>query len=346
LRKAGWQVVVGVRNGLEANRRITIEGVEFVGLRPKQLTWAWYSFLLSERPEWWYWRCASHLFGLAVLIAKLAGVRMIFAAAFDTDVNIRRALYDRPRWWPLYAFGLACCSRIFVQNENQLLGLPRALRSKALKVPGITPAADTIIPHRERAQYVAWVAMFRKFKRPDLLIQIARQAPDIRFVVCGGPTTFTAEPGYGEHVAETLRVLPNVDYRGWVSPDEAMRVIEEAALFLSTSDKEGFPNTFLQAWSAGTPVISLRVDPDHVIECHRIGILSHTAERAVVDIADLMRSPEAREAISSRARQYVAVHHSTETVLSAFEAVNPCIVSQPDAAESCDTRLKIGTTRQ
>jgi len=117
--------------------------------------------------------------------------------------------------------------------------------------------SQTAKPHSLRAKYVAWIAMLRRFKRPDLLIEIARKAPDIRFVVCGGPTTFTAAPGYGEQIAKTLRALPNVEYHGQVPPDEANRVIANAALFLSSSDEEGFPNTFLQAWAAGTPVVTV-----------------------------------------------------------------------------------------
>lgn len=333
LRKAGWQVVVGVRNALEPNRRIDIEGLEFVGIGRKQFLWTWYRFLRSERPDWWYWRCATHVLGLAVVIGKLARVRMIFAAAFDSDVNIRHALFDRPCWWPLYALGLAWSDRIFVQNEKQLLGLPRSLQSKTLKVPSITSATETVIPHSERAEYVAWVAMLRKFKRPDLLVQLACMAPDIRFVVCGGPTTFTAEPGYGEEIADTLRALPNVDYRGRVSADEALRVMSEAALFLSTSDEEGFPNTFLQAWSAGTPVVSLRIDPDHIVERHRLGKVSRTVEQAISDIKDLMDSPQRRQAVSCRARRYVADNHSPSAVVEIFESATRGIVS-PIAVQS------------
>src|SRR5207344_2427109 len=108
---------------LETDRRVCVEGVEFVGIGHGPLLSAWYRFLLSEQPDWWYWRCASHLLGLAVLLARLAGVRMIFAVAFDTDVQIRHALYERARWWPLYALGLLSVDRIFVQNEKQLLSL-------------------------------------------------------------------------------------------------------------------------------------------------------------------------------------------------------------------------------
>lgn len=319
LAAAGWQVAVGVRQSLKCKQQVRIEGVEFVGIGQGPFLWAWYRFLMSEQPDWWYWRCASHLLGLAVIVAKLANVRMIFAAGFDSDVDFRHALFQRPRWWPLYALGLAWTNKIFVQNDKQLMSMPRWWRTKARKVPSITPEPRAVIPHTQRTQYVAWVAMLRKFKRPDLLIEIARKAPDLRFVVCGGSTTFTAAPGYGEKIVESLKALPNVQYRGQVAPAEALRIISESAIFLSTSDEEGFPNTFLQAWGAGTPVVSLRIDPDLIIERYALGKVSCTVEQAVRDLESLMGSPEARELISSRASRYVAGNHSSSSIVSAFE---------------------------
>src|SRR5262249_55241876 len=150
-------------------------------------------------------------------------------------------------------------------------------------------------------------------------IEIARKAPDIRFVICGGPSTFTAVPGYSEQFIETLRALPNVDYRGQVSPGDASRVIANAALLLSTADGEGFPNTFLQAWAAGTPVVSLVVDPDHIVKRYSLGKISLTIEQAIHDIRMLLESEKEREAISSRASEYVAKNHTEAAVISVFE---------------------------
>jgi len=318
LAAAGWGARVGVRNGLSLKERVFIQGVEFVGIGQKQFLWAWYRFIVSERPDWWYWRCASHLLGPVVAIAKLSGVRTIFSVCFDSDVNIRHALFRRSRWWPLYALGLLCTDRIFVQHEKQLLFLPARLRAKACLVPSITTESKMVKPHWLRGQYVAWVAMFWKSKRPDLLVEIARKAAETSFVVCGGPTA--AAPGYGEKMAGTLRTLPNVEYRGQVAPDEARRVIANAALFLSTSDEEGFPNTFLQAWAAGTPVITLKVDPDHVVERYGLGKISSTVDQAIRDLRTLLDSEQEREAIASRARKHVAKNHSAPAVIRIFES--------------------------
>jgi glycosyltransferase involved in cell wall biosynthesis len=148
---------------------------------------------------------------------------------------------------------------------------------------------------------------------------MARQAPDLRFVVCGGPTAHRSPPGYGEQIVEALEKLPNVEYRGQVGPKEANQVIADAAILLSTSDAEGFPNTFTQAWAAGTPVVTLTIDPDHIIQRMGFGMVSGSPEEAIRDLRALIASPQQREAISSRARRYVAEVHSEAAVTAVFE---------------------------
>jgi glycosyltransferase involved in cell wall biosynthesis len=304
---------------MKAGERTTIDGVEFVGLDHGQILLSWYRFLSSERPDWWYWRCAYHLWGAAVEVARLAGVRTIFSTALDRDVYPRHALFWRPRWWPLYAWGLSRTDRIFVQHQGQLSALPKRWQSKAYIVPSIAGEAAIVKSHCEREKYVAWVAVLREVKRPDLLIQIARKMPNIRFVVCGGTSSFASSPGYGERIVNELRLTANIDFRGPVAPEVAQRIIADSAVFLSTSDEEGFPNTFLQAWASGTPVVSLTIDPDLVIKKKRLGTVSRTIEAAVADIQLLIDSPQRREDIALRARRHVADAHSESAAALVFE---------------------------
>jgi glycosyltransferase involved in cell wall biosynthesis len=319
LAATGWSVQVGVRESLEAGVRCIIDNVEFIGIRRGQILLAWYQFLAMERPNWWYWRGAYHLWGPAVGIAKLVGVHTIFAVAFDSDVQPRRALHWRRRWWPLYAWGLARSDRIFVQHGGQLAALAPQWRSKAHIIPSIAGKTAAVQPHSTRAKYVAWVGQLRQPKRPDLLIEIARSMPEIRFVVCGGPSAHRSPSGYGERIVDALHALPNVEYHGQVAPDKALQVIADAAVLLSTSDEEGFPNTFLQAWSAGTPVVSVKIDPDRIIERLRLGAVSHNAEGAIADIQILLDSPQRREEIAVHARRHIAEAHSEATVITVFD---------------------------
>lgn len=318
LARTGWSVTVGVREALEAGKRTVIQGVEFTGIGGGQILSAWYRFLSSERPDWWYWRCASHWWGPAVGLAKLARVRTIFSAGLDSDVRPRHSLFRHPRWWPLYAWGLSQTDKIFVQHGGQLTDLSPRWRSKATILPSIVDKTPVVRSHSERERYVAWVGVLRKVKRPDLLVEIARKAPDIRFVVCGGPSNFMSPPGYGEWIVNTLRAQPNIEFLGQVPPQTALEVIAHAAMLLSTSDVEGFPNVFLEAWSGGTPVVSLKIDPDRIIEREALGTVPGTVESAVAEIEALMDSELRRHEIAVRACRYVAEHHSEPAVTAAF----------------------------
>jgi glycosyltransferase involved in cell wall biosynthesis len=157
--------------------------------------------------------------------------------------------------------------------------------------------------------------MLRQPKRPDLLIEIARRAQNLRFVVCGGPNDYRSPQGYGTRVLADLKALPNIDYRGEVSPASACDIIAKASALLCTSEREGFPNVFLEAWASGTPVVSLKVDPDHVIVRKRIGILSSDITKVIDSLTTLIDDPVRRGEIGVRSRQHVAGAHSEATVV-------------------------------
>jgi glycosyltransferase involved in cell wall biosynthesis len=320
LAAAGWTVQVGVRRALNHQERKVIDGVEYVGIGHGQVLLTWYRFLVTERPDWLYWGGADHLWGPLVEIAKLAGVRTVFHAALDADMVPTRAAIRRPRWWPLYAWGLWRADRIFVQHAGQLSLLHPRLKSKAYRLPKVCPISPNMKPHCQRQPYVAWVGTLREHKRPDNLIEIAKRLPGIQFVVCGGPSEYLTTPGYSMRMVEALAKLQNVDYRGRVAHEEAMSVIANAALLLCTSDEEGFPNTFTQAWASGTPIVTLKVDPDNIIETIELGTVSKSVEVAANDIQSLVASPERREDMAGRARRYVSERHNEAVVVEIFNS--------------------------
>lgn len=323
LATAGWIVQVGVRGVLREKERKIIEGVEYIGVgqgpsRYGKVLAEWYRFLSSERPDWLFWAGASHLWGPLVEIARVLGVGTIFHTCVDADAQPSRGVFPRSGLWPLYAWGLWRTDRIFVQHTGQLHMLHARLRSKSCILPkiGLFPAAVT--PHARRKKYVAWVGMLREHKRPDHLVAIAREAPDTQFVVCGGVTEYQTRSGYGERVIEALNKLPNVDCRGRVAPQEAEEVIANAAMLLCTSDEEGFPNTFMQAWASGTPVVTMKVDPDKIIETEGLGRVSGTTEQSIGVIRELMDSVELRQEMGEKAWRYVSEHHGVAAVLEIF----------------------------
>src|SRR3989442_10654414 len=113
LAATGWSVQVGVRESLEAGARCMIDQVEFIGIGRGQILLAWYQFLASERPNWWYWRGAYHPWGPAVGGREGFGGETIFCGGFDSEVGPRRALPSRRRWGPVFAWGPFFAARNF-----------------------------------------------------------------------------------------------------------------------------------------------------------------------------------------------------------------------------------------
>jgi len=327
--RAGWSIVVGVwdyspeiqsgaKHILQTGQERHLDGVRFVGMQRGNFLLAWTKLLSAERPDWWYWQGAQASWGAMLFIAKTIGVRSIFSTAMDVDLQPRVALVRRRGWWPLYAWGLSAVDRIVVQHQGQLSHISSNLLPKAVVVPGLVSVPEKIRSRAERGNHVAWVSFLRQTKRPDLLIEMARKSPDVRYVVCGAVTNYLALPGYGERMLAEMRSLPNIEYLGHLDQARTLEVMAAASALICTSDVEGFPNTFLEAWSVGTPVVSLTIDPGNVIRERSLGFVSDTTDRAVSDIRSILSSPDVFETLCSSVRTYVREIHSDAAVARIF----------------------------
>ena len=132
-----------------------------------------------------------------------------------------------------------------------------------------------------------------------------------------------------ESILTQLRSLPNVDYRGHVAPEQTVKVIGDANLLLSTSDGEGFPSVFLEAWAAGTPVVSIQIDPDHKIRNGELGVVADTVDGAVDAVRSLMTVSKRGQDMGMRARRHVEEMHSPAAAVRAFESAVASVYVPP-----------------
>jgi hypothetical protein len=80
-----------------------------------------------------------------------------------------------------------------------------------------------------------------------------------------------------DYVIRESKMLPNLKFRGILPLEETEKEFDKAKIFVNTSLQEGFPNTFLQAWRQGIPVISF-IDPDGLIAKHSLGQIAKHKE--------------------------------------------------------------------
>ena len=235
-----------------------------------------------------------------------------FSFSLGIDYNVHRDLQGRAPWFiqRLYRWGVEHAELVLAQTVEQAREMSKNFRCSPRVLPNVLeiPAiADTPTD----GDYVLWVGSLARRKRPERFLELAESLPEIPFVLVGGPGE---DPGYDVEMKEWARRITNLRWRGFVPPSEMEPVYAHARLLVGTSRLEGFPNTYLQAWSNRVPVISVSVDPDGVIA--RDGLGEVTGEDG-----DLRKAVETwwddaarRREAGSRARRYVERRHDVRRV--------------------------------
>lgn len=123
---------------------------------------------------------------------------------------------------------------------------------------------------------VLWLANLTPTKQPLVFLRLAHrlQHTDAHFLMVG------AAPN-AELLALVQRKaahLENFTYAGAAAFHETARFFAAAHLFVLTSEFEGIPNTLIQACLYGVPTLSLRNDPDRIIQTYAIGAVAADEE--------------------------------------------------------------------
>jgi len=79
-----------------------------------------------------------------------------------------------------------------------------------------------------------------------------------------------------------------------------------------TSEYEGFPNTFLQAWSNNVPVIST-VDPSDVIKEYKLGLVVNTEAELLAATNTLLSDNSLYDEIQKNIKQYFELNYDSQT---------------------------------
>ena len=298
-----------------------IEGIRFIQTPLATTNLSLRRLFREEKPNWLYWRTNSMHLGPCFLLAKTVGISTVYACASDKDCDPKHALNPfsyRKYFWPFYLWGLKLADRILVQHSGQLnlLGPKYASRTRIVNNIAVIPQFQK---RSNDKPYIIWVGNLRFEKRPDLLVEIAQKLPHRNFKVCGAVLDYRSQRGYAQSISQTLAALPNVEYLGAVSPEETINLVGNAMLFLSTSAQEGFPNTMLEAWSVGRPVVSLGLDPGSVITTNNLGRRTKDVSETILIIEQLLENPSEISRIGQNCVRYIIENHSPITVYQQFE---------------------------
>jgi glycosyltransferase involved in cell wall biosynthesis len=249
----------------------------------------------------YYASCAGALLGQVVLFARMYGAKVIFRIASNSDCDPASLLIRYWRDKRLYRYGLRHADLVLAQTPEQQQALLKNFRRPSRVVASLTDTAGRRPDFAER-DGVLWVGNIRALKRPELILEAARKLPHLRFHLIGGPMP-GSESLYASVRAQALE-LANVQFHGPVPYHEVGEFYERARVFVGTSEIEGFPNTYLQAWSRGTPVVAF-LDPEKLIAGNGMGRAITNVSELCEAIVTLNDDTRAWETASQRSREYM-----------------------------------------
>jgi len=247
------------------------------------------------------------------IISKLNGIKFIHRIANNVDVDKR--LFKKISLFGAlsYKLGLAITPIISCQNEYQYNTLKKKYPKKSiikLVNPFDSKNIKSDIVQRKDRRYVSWIGNFQYQKNLPLLLKITKEFPDVNFKIAG-----KANNNIDKSLITILRKLenqPNVNFVGYLDREELYMFLSKSICLLNTSFYEGFPNTFLESFAVGTPILTTdEIDPDNIIKAHNLGVSCSDFSKLPWGLKYLIDLKEYNN-VSLNCKNYITNRHNRE----------------------------------
>ena len=174
---------------------------------------------------------------------------------------------------------LSCDTRQHAEVLRQTYGRAAVIFPTPLPPPPTPPAGP-------RAGAL-WVGRDAVGKHADIFLELAARLPDHSF-------TLVCQPDPSQDIARLRKLAPpNLTLHEGLPFDQAHALFGRHRIFVSTSSSEGvFPQTFVQAAQAGTPILSLSVDAGGSLAARNAGIVCGGNFERLVEAARTLLTDE------------------------------------------------------
>ncbi len=285
-----------------------------------------YRVLSDIQPDVIYQRGLMAYTGVAAWYAKRHGCRLVFHIAHDFDVSSHISFLSKGKLLKAIdrrvgEYGIRRADAIIAQTHWQNNLLKSYYGREATAVIGNFHPLPVEEIEKSGAIKVVWVANFKPNKRPEMFVRLAealRHIADIEFIMIGHPGS---QKRYS-NLYRQMEKLENLQFLGLQPLNKVNEILAKSHIFVNTSVKEGFPNTFVQAWMRQVPVVSLDVDLDGVLAAGRIGFLSGSYEQLKKDVERLILNGNLRSSMGIEARDYAFENHSPRIFERLFQVID------------------------
>jgi glycosyltransferase involved in cell wall biosynthesis len=278
------------------------------------------SAMKKANADIYYHNCAEYVTGQAAAWCKFNNKKFVYSLANDpgADINLPNLHKIRERY--LYKFGVKNSDVVISQTLTQqnMLANGFNISSTIIPMPCPGPADDEYYPHLSPTKpfHILWIARIHPQKRADRLIKLAQQCPDFIFDLVGP----SGDNAYSLNILKAAKNTENIKIHGSVERNKVSSLYKECDVLCCTSDYEGFPNTFIESWSLGLPIVTT-FDPDGIITKNRLGKVASNINDLEKGLRELLMNTEKWRLASESCRQYYVNNHTVEQTMKLFENV-------------------------
>jgi len=287
-------------------------------------------FMAMKKSNSYYYiiKTPGHLLAPMSLFCRLFNKKLVFwgQTTSKTDPSLKQISSHASY---LQNWGIKQADLIIAQTKDQQNSFKKNYNLNSTIVPNICttlPYAyqDASSINALKTIDVLWAGNSTTNKRYEVVIELAKNMPEARFSIAMN----LSEKKIFEKCKTDCSKIPNIQFLGTVPPHHMESLFSETKIFLNTSIREGFPNTYLQSWMNGVPVISLNIDPDNTISTNNIGEIvnkqfgitqksnfKYLALQLKPLASELLGKEELRAKIAQKAKAYIVEHHTPDTVV-------------------------------
>jgi glycosyltransferase involved in cell wall biosynthesis len=242
----------------------------------------------------------------------LSGSDMDFSSAAPLNKCLTDA-YGSLRF--LMEYTIREADLVVVQNRNQSEIASRWFNKDSVLI--LNPVEVAAKFEKDPAsRYILWVGKSDdRVKQPDLFVNLAQALPQYQFVMIMNLVLDRVH----RRVLDRCKKLSNIRVESNIPYGEVERFYAAARLMVNTSAFEGFPNTFLESAKYGIPIVSLNVDPNHMLTDHGCGVVCDGEfEKMISGVSLLMNNNAEYVRTSNNCRPYILQYHKKESVVRGF----------------------------